>query len=41
MVFEVFALTISIPVEVMVAPGTMAVMTVPPMDPEFGDMDAN
>jgi hypothetical protein len=37
----VFALTISRPVEVMVAPGTMAVISVPPMDPEFGEMDAN
>jgi hypothetical protein len=38
---EVFALTISIPVEVIVAPGTVAVITVPPIDPEFGVTEAN
>ena len=34
-----FALTISRPVEVKVAPGTVAVMSVPPIDPELGEID--
>ena len=41
MVVDVFAFTISIPVEVIVAPGTVAVITVPPIDPAFGVMEAN
>jgi hypothetical protein len=41
MVFEVFALTMSRPVDVIVAPGTVAVIKVPPMEPEFGEIEAN
>jgi hypothetical protein len=31
----------SMPVDVMVAPGTTAVITVPPIEPEFGETEAN
>jgi hypothetical protein len=40
-VFKVSALTMSMPVEVIVAPGTLAVITVPPIDPEFGETETN
>lgn len=40
-VFDVPASTISMPLEVIVAPGTVAVITVPPIDPEFGEIETN
>jgi hypothetical protein len=40
-VLEVLESTISSPVEVKVAPGTVAVITVPPMDPELGEIDTS
>jgi len=33
--------TISIPVEVIVAPGTVATIIVPPTEPEFGEIDTS
>lgn len=35
------ASTMSRPVDVTVAPGTVAVITVPPTEPTFGDIDTN
>jgi hypothetical protein len=40
-VVDELASTISIPVEVTVAPGTVAVITVPPIDPELGEIETN